>query len=270
MPSSGRVGHPCAVARVTSSASRSPSRSHLDHRRCARRPAAPAGRCRRTTGTGAPSIAVMRSPSASTPQAGDAGFDPADHAAAATGAVASVRLPAARAVRRNRPGRRDRRSVRATASPSPWRAHADVDVLAVHRPRWPAPARLRSRSASRGRRRPACVSPRFEAATARRCLRHARRPARSPAGRSRTSPTAARRTAAGWRTGPAATIAMRLPTGLPVERLREIRRGDVAFALVEHLDVAAERDRGDHVLGAVAARARTTAAGRSRPRSAAP
>ena len=30
-------------------------------------------------------------------------------------------------------------------------------------------------------------------------------------------------------------------------------RRDVAFALVEHLDVAAERDRGDHPLGAVGA-----------------
>ena len=105
----------------------------------------------------------------------------------------------------------------------------------------------------------------------RRCPAAGRPPARSPGGRSRTSPTAAPRTAAGWRPGRRATIAMRLPHRLAVEGAMRRRPGaHFAFALVEHLDVAAERDRGDHVLGAVLAAARPQRPCRSRPRSAAP
>src|SRR3546814_10028916 len=43
---------------------------------------------------------------------------------------------------------------------------------------------------------------------------------------------------------------------LAVEGLVDFRRIDVGLALVEHLDVATQRDRRDHVLGAVAAAAR--------------
>ena len=61
------------------------------------------------------------------------------------------------------------------------------------------------------------------------------------------------------------------PHALPVEGAVRLVRRDRALALVEHLHVAAERQRGDHPLGLVAAAAGTaTAAGRSRSRSAAP
>ena len=55
--------------------------------------------------------------------------------------------------------------------------------------------------------------------------------------------------------GPAATIAILFQTRLPIERTCEIRRGDGTLALVEHLDVAAERHRGDRPLGAVGTQA---------------
>ena len=73
--------------------------------------------------------------------------------------------------------------------------------------------------------------------------------------------------------GPAATIAMRLPT---LCRLNARGRSSggmraVGFALVEHLHVAAERQRGDRPLDAgLLADPASRAACRSRPRSAAP
>ena len=56
------------------------------------------------------------------------------------------------------------------------------------------------------------------------------------------------------------------PDALPVEGARAARRGATgALALVEHLHVAAERDRGDHPLGLVAADAPRPAAARPKP-----
>ena len=51
--------------------------------------------------------------------------------------------------------------------------------------------------------------------------------------------------------GPAATIAMRLPTLCRLNARGRSAGGDGAFPLVEHLHVAAERNRGKRPLGAV-------------------
>ena len=50
-------------------------------------------------------------------------------------------------------------------------------------------------------------------------------------------------------------MAMRWPTDLRLNACARSCPATVALALVEHLDVAAQRDRGDRVLGAVAAAA---------------
>ncbi len=62
-----------------------------------------------------------------------------------------------------------------------------------------------------------------------------------------------------------------LPDALPVEGARQVRRRDGAFALVDHLHVAAERDRGDAPIRCGRGRSGATRRRvRSRRRSAAP
>ena len=196
-PSSGRGSRPSRCVGVTSSASRSPSRCDLDHRRAAadllhQRADVVERPHRRAVDRGDAVAFGQHAPGR--PTAGSMRADDRRQQLVARRQADGLQR-ALFVEARGQP----RQAQRAARHRRPRRAHAHRDVLAVHRRGRQRQCRFapgRRLAVADGQQRVAAA----RAAPAPRCPSTGRRPARNPAGRSRTSPTAARRTAAGWRT----------------------------------------------------------------------
>ena len=211
--------------------------------------------------TGSPSTATISSPARSPAAPPGCRAAPCRPAPARSGTRSRTRGPAAarRARSASRRSPSTRNSSAARASPS-LAAQAQLDP--------DSPFISSSSIASTAPRASAC-----RAARPRRSRRRAQAGARGDRVRRHVAdhrlqrrhagdeqhPVGQRRRTGNWRTGPRAARGCARQTGLRLKAARRCRRVDRALALVEQLDVAAERDGGDHVFGAVGAAAATRA-----------